>query len=257
MLNQIAIPKTLEDFIEARSRAITLYKQAVQLLDKCKNELDQAASYVYPAGNISTISMERFIKDVDRGLWRSAFDKTGFMQIMDAQARREFEDSLVKTPPDFTEGNIRSIFIDLFQGSEMLFKRGIVNVFHGLGNEYVTNRKEPFRVGRKVIMSYMTSTWGGYLSISTGYAKAREKINDIDRVIKVLDGKQHHPRWLESAVNAAFKVGEVYEDEYYQIKGFKNGNMHLIFKRQDLLDKANELISEYYNGSVVADARAA
>ena len=120
MLNQIAIPKTLEDFIEARSRAITLYKQAVQLLDKCKNELDQAASYVYPAGNISTISMERFIKDVDRGLWRSAFDKTGFMQIMDAQARREFEDSLVKTPPDFTEGNIRSIFIDLFQGSEKI-----------------------------------------------------------------------------------------------------------------------------------------
>ena len=48
-----------------------------------------------------------------------------------------------------------------------------------------------------------------------------------------------YARALECSINAAFKeIGPtgpyVYEDAYYQIKGFKNGNMHIFFKRADL-----------------------
>ena len=82
--------------------------------------------------------------------------------------------------------------------------------------------------------------------------RSEAKINDIDRVFKVLDGKSHIPRSLEMGINGALIDKKIYEDDYYRIKGFKNGNMHIEFKRQDLLDKANLMIHKYYKGRALA-----
>jgi len=49
----------------------------------------------------------------------------------------------------------------------------------------------------------------------------------------------------------------VFEDSYYRAKAFRNGNLHLEFKRSDLLDKLNEQIADYYTYDALPDARAA
>jgi hypothetical protein len=43
------------------------------------------------------------------------------------------------------------------------------------------------------------------------------------------------------------------EDEYFLIRSYKNGNAHLWFKRDDLVEKVNKLLGEYY-GEVIGDA---
>lgn len=53
------------------------------------------------------------------------------------------------------------------------------------------------------------------------------EINDIDRVIKKLDDKNHESNVLKVAIDNAWKDGEPYEDEYYLAVGYKVGTLHL------------------------------
>ena len=136
-----------------------------------------------------------------------------------------------------------------------MFRRGIVNVFRRLADKYKTNAAEPFKVGRKLVMEYMVDSWiNDKLIIRTGFGS--DHLNDIDRVIKTLDGKEFKPRSLESDMNAAFANTDPFEDDYYRARAFKNGNLHLEFKRLDLLEKLNEQIAEFYSDGALAGRRA-
>ena len=251
MFNNIAIPKNLQDFCKARVEVNKWINEA----QDCINHATEAVKGILPYDLPYTASLKespkRIMQEVDIRLWQRAFDLTGYAQIMDAQAQREFHNTLKTNPPEFNENNIRSIFLSAAQESEAMFKRGIVNVFKYLSNEYKANSKDPFVIGEKCIMRGMFSGWIGYLTLH--YGRAADQINDIDRVFKTLDGKQHHPRELETKINEAVKAGNDYEDDYFKIKAFKNGNMHLWFKRRDLLDKVNTIIAEWYGDHALAD----
>jgi hypothetical protein len=199
---------------------------------------------------------KRVRSELDCSMWRRAFDLTGFKQLMDAEAVNEFEKSLSPTPPEFTEANIRATFIELRLNACTMFRRGVVNVFRHLSDDYRTNASEPFRIGRKVIMSWMVDpSFRRGLCIRHGASS--DRLNDIDRVFQTLDGNEFQSRALESAMTAAFQEGEVFENAYYRAKGYKNGNLHVEFKRLDLLDKVNEEIAEFYAEGALPDARAA
>lgn len=257
--NNLVIPKTLRDYCETRERVLSLWRQGVKLINKAESEMQTVYSYGLNCDAKPRDDFESFRRDIDRKLWRTAFDKTGLMQLMDAQARTDFERDLHINPPEFTEDNIRSTFLTQMQSADDMFARGLVNVFLRLSDNYKTNSNEPFKVGKKAIMTYMIgASFRGGLEIGRGfYSRASDRLNDIDRVFKVLDGQQHHARSLETAMNAAFKEYEIYEDGYYRAKAFKNGNLHIQFKREDLLEKANKIISDYYNGQALAKDKAA
>ena len=254
IFQEIVIPKNLTDYCEARIKTVQLLTQS----HKCMNMASETIGAVCPYGvSVSARhgdTLERAIRNVDRSLWRRAFDLTGFNQVMDKQAHSEFNKSLEENPPEFNEDNVRTIFLSANQEAEEMFVRGLVNIFSELADRYKSH--SAFKINKKAIIGYMTTRWSGFTEVNR-YNDGQDKLNDVDRVIKVLAGEKYVPRQLESAINVAWKAGEVYEDEYYRAKGFKNGNMHLEFKRQDLLDKANKIISEYYDGNAIPKENAA
>lgn len=249
----VAVPKTLLDYIEGRDRVITLFRDAKRSVEAAVAEAKKIGTYLYPARGHIEASEKEFIRDLDRALWRQAFNHTGFFQLMDKEAHSDFDKSLSDNPPEFTEANVREIFLSLAQDSELMFRRGLVNVFLRLSREYRTNEKEPFKVGRKIVVGYLFQlSYGRGLQIRYG---SEATINDIDRVFKVLDGQKHQPRALELALNAAMKDGNLYEDDYFKVRAFKNGNGHIEFKRADLLEKANLLIHEHYKGRALGGGK--
>jgi hypothetical protein len=210
-----------------------------------KELLNAHGHYLMPHNGQLRDSAQRVQSELDASMWRRAFDLTGFKQLMDAQAVAEFEKSLSPNPPEFTEANIRSTFIDLHGKSREMFRRGVVNVFRNLSDDYKTNANEPFRIGRKLVMTYMANkAFGGGLELN--YGGSRDRLNDIDRVVRTLGGMKFTAGSLPISVNQSLKLGQVHECELYRAKGFKNGNMHFEFKRQDLLDLLNEQIAEHY-----------
>jgi hypothetical protein len=252
----VAVATTLNDLLEARDDALRLIADARRITDMAAKVLSPHGSFLLPRGATFSDDEKRVRSDLDCSMWRRAFDLTGFRQLMDQQAVAEFEKSLSPVSPEFTDANIRATFIDLRLKAGDMFRRGVFNVFRYLSDDYRTNQKEPFRIGRKVVMSGMISP-SFRSGLRIGYGYSADKLNDLDRVFKTLDEKPFLPRTLESAMCAAFEKGEVFEDTYYRARAFKNGNLHLEFKRLDLLDKVNEQIADFYADGALPDARAA
>lgn len=252
----VALPTTINDLLKARDDALRLIIDSRRLIDMAQETLAPFGSMLFPYNAQYSGDINGVRDELDRRMWRRAMDLTGFKQFMDAEAVSQFEKGLEKTPPEFTESNIRATFIDLRLRAKQLFQRGIVNVFCSLSAKYRTNAAEPFRVGPKMIMKAMVRTYSS-TGVTFRYGESGDKINDIDRIFKVLEEKPFVPRALESAMTYALESGQVFEDEYFRAKGFKNGNMHFEFKRLDLLEKVNEQIAEFYEGGALADARAA
>lgn len=252
---EIQIPATLFDLLTVRDDALRLIGDARRLTEKAQQLLAHHGRYLMPRGAMLPDDDAYIRRELNTSMWQRAFDLTGFKQLMDAQAVAEFEKSLSPNPPDFTEANIRATFIDLRLNASAMFRRGVFNVFRGLSDDYRTNEREPFRIGRKVVLSYMMrSSYGNDQGLYVR-SESSAKLNDIDRVFQTFDGKQFMSRSLESAMNAVFEKGEVYESDYYRAKAFKNGNMHLEFKRLDLLEKVNEEIAAFYADGALPDAR--
>lgn len=254
--NELALPTTLTDLLLARNEALRLIEDARRITEMARDVLAPLGPYLMPRGGQIPEDQQRVRCELDQSMWRRAFDLTGFKQLMDAEAVAAFERSLAPKTPEFTEANIRATFIDLQINADHMFRRGIFNVFRYLSDDYRTNASEPFRIGRKVVMSWMVGpSFRKGMQIKYGWAA--DKLNDLDRVFQTLDGKPFQARSLEMAMTAAFEEGAVFENELYRAKAFKNGNMHLEFKRQDLLDKVNEQIAEFYADGALPDARAA
>lgn len=246
---QLALPTTLTDLLNARETALRLHHDARTLTDKAKATLDAVGTHLMPNSAQFRDYESNVIAELDCSLWRRAFDLTGFKQLMDAEAVAEFERSLSPKPPEFTDSNIRATLIDLHSKAGEMFRRGIVNVFRRLSDDYKTNSNEPFRIGRKAVMTYMVKP-AFNRGLQVDYGLAGSRLNDIDRIIKTLDKKHFKPREFEYAINVALEKSEAFEDAYYRVKGFKNGNLHIEFKREDLLDGLNDQIAQHYGNAL-------
>lgn len=248
---QIAEQQNVEDYEASCEKMINMIEQAYQLLAAAK-EIEQQSipNSLASELDIKLPSIERVKHQIWRQAWRQAFDKTGLSQMMDRQAIADFDKALAKEPPEFTEANVRATFIEMSSKADKMFQRGVVDVFRNLAGRYRTHSNEPFKIPQKIIMRYMVSPVMRNFSIQHGMAS--DRVNDIDRVIKTLDGKRHEPRALEAEMNRQWCHADVFENEYYIAKPHKNNNLHLTFKRQDLLDRMNDLISDYYGSHTLA-----
>lgn len=253
----LIIPKTLVDYCSTREQVLEKMFEAYRMVGACKDALEQLGQYLFPHEYDCRFSEEGFRVELDKLLWRRAFDYTGFMQLMDREAKSTFLADVDRNPPEFNVQNIRSTFLSISQQADTLFARGLVNVFLRLSERHRSNTKEPFKVNRKAVLTCMVEKDWRKPTVMVSYRSyASEQLNDVDRVFKILDGKKHVPRELEHACNVAFSDvgnGNRYSDDYYLIHGFFNGNMHITFRRADLLDKANKVIGDYYKGNALAD----
>lgn len=250
---ELSLPTTLTDLLRARDDALRLIGDARATMKLASDVLAPHGRYLMPPSMQLREDPEKTQHTLDESMWRRAFDLTGFKQLMDAQAVAEFERSLKPRPPAFTEANIRSTFIALQGESREMFRRGVVNVFRYLSDDYKTNSSEPFRIGRKIIMEYMV--WANFgTGLQIRYGGPDDRLNDIDRVFQTLDEKKFQPGAMCSALNTSFKAGQLHECDTYRARAFKNGNLHLEFKRLDLLEKVNEQIAEHY-ANTLPDAR--
>jgi len=248
----VAVQKSMRDYCDAREKIIMMLADYYKQGERTNDELKRYTRYGLHRESMPRNGINETIKDIDRSFWREAFERTGFMQLMDAESRKRFDKDIAENPPEFNMQNIRSTFIDLTNNAEQMFNDGIVNVFRRLSGHYKTN--DIFKVGEKIIIECaIESGWSRGKQLR--YGRSEDELNDIDRALKVLDGKKHNPRELSCAMNTSFQNGDVYECDYIKARAFKNGNLHLWFKRADLLEKINLIIAKHYNGSTISKGR--
>lgn len=196
-------------------------------------------------------------KEVDRRCWSHLMKSLGFDRLLDAQARTEFEASLRTDPAPFTSEACSATFGNIWENRRELYLRGIATVFAKLDRRFRSH--DGFKIGARLIIESALSDGGSYWS----RYERRDALHDVERVFLEMDGKP--PVNWDGGIAGRITSERrgratpfVIEGDYFRVRVFGNGNLHLWFERKDLLLKVNRLLAEYYGeaigeGSDVAD----
>jgi hypothetical protein len=212
-------------------------------------------------------------KLLGNGAWANIVKMSELERLMDNEAKEELRAQMAYVPdkvdvrgqiinqkemekglPPITVDNVYATLEKFFGDAGMIFCRGIANVFSKLDRRFKSH--DGFKIGSRIILTYV---FDGYGYLNSG--AIRDKLIDVERVFSVLDG--HSEGSFQSALDqlsmrkvrgAAGGAQSEHETPYFRIRAFKNGNAHLWFSRNDLVEKVNKLLAEYY-GEVIADGK--
>lgn len=203
--------------------------------------------------------LEYAIRRVDAKCWDFLLAQSGLWSFMDATTREAWNKSIDEDEfPLLTRENITATFAKLYDERGAMFEQGVIALFRNLSWAYKTN--QPVKLGKRIVVKYVveknvyarrSETYG----ISHGGAN---KLDDIIRVMSILDGKpepDHRNGAYHTANNVRFarEGGTMQLDlEYMHVRGFKNGNAHVTFKRLDLVDGLNRIIAKHFPNALPA-----
>lgn len=194
--------------------------------------------------------------EIDRRCWSGLMDRLGAEALMDRQAKQEFRDSLRAAPPEFTEENCKATFGHLWENRRALFLRGIANTFSALDRRFRSH--DGFKIGARIIIeraldtSFNAAHWHNY--------NRRDTFEDVEKLLYELDGKPapgsiiDGPRSMVDSMRdlQTRDLPTVLQGDYFRVRAFRNGNLHIWFERDDLLEQVNRLLAEYY-GEALGD----
>jgi predicted RNA methylase len=253
---------SIEELCGHRARALDLYAQAFDLIEQARNAHARAAtgkSHIasFPVQELRWFddrSRASFIKqiraDLDRDVWQGLILNTPIAGLMDAEARENFERSVRDDPPEVTAETVYATMSNLIGDAELIFRRGLVNVFSRLQRRYRSH--DGFKIGDRLILTSAMRVYDMFVSLNRD-----DQLIDLDRVMHVLDHQAapHHTAGLVGAIREATHERPTRwqaETAYFHAKWHRNGNLHLRFKRADLVREANRLIAEHFGQTIGA-----
>ncbi|ENF6403736.1 TPA: DUF4942 domain-containing protein [Klebsiella variicola] len=265
--SELICSTSIERIVTGRDTALKQIEQLIQQLDAISQLTSEigggtAQDWAMKAGHHYDSWMTEKVdkalpavtRNIDRSIWRNLMLKSGMMALMDAQARDQWHKNLEEGDlPAISEANILSTFEQLHLNKMDVFERGIINVFKGLSWDYKTN--SPCSFGKKIIVNNLVShnRWG--FSLNWGWR--RDQLADLERMLFLLDGKpipdnrgDVTTRLMEHIRDNPSK--DAYEDDFFRISYFQKGTAHIIFKRSDLTEKMNDIVTKHYPGMLAS-----
>lgn len=218
---------------------------------------------------------ERYLRTarrlIDVSVWSHVIDVAGIERLMDKQAKDELRDQMRYIPertgrdgsiinqeeidkmlPPVSAANIYATLERFQNDAEMIFRRGIVNVFSKLDRRFRSH--DGFKVGARMILNYIVDRDGWFRS----YGDNADLLRDVERTFLVLDGKTERSHYgsiimqIDRERRNHRPAQSEHVGDYFKIRIFKNGNAHLWFTRKDLVTKVNRILADHY-GEVIPD----
>lgn len=263
-MNEIVPRATLADIERRRNEALALFAEADAMDQAAADKRGEAARALRAAAPLSDgLLPQHMLREiegnrhkVDAQIWSSVVKMTDLDRYMDKKAKDDLRQSLLTDPPEFTEDNAVATLQGFMAEAGMIFRRGIAEMFSDLDRRFRSH--SGWKIGSRVILTYVFNDFGWW----NHYRNHRDTLQDIERTFLVLDGRKAGDEYsgIVGEIEQARRDGcygarqtEV-ESEFYKVRIFKNGNVHLWFKRDDLVRKANRMIGEYY-GEVIPEER--
>lgn len=187
-----------------------------------------------------------------RAAWAALVDKLDIRKLMSSDAQRKLNDQLdgysrysSEKPPDLppiTADNIMAVLTDMIGRSGEFLEEKIREEY-----AYFKPRRERLatdnanRLAEKIIVSYaVEKSWRNSWDIRHSSA---DHYRALDSIMHMLDGAGISEKYdgdLVSAIRSADITGKG-ESKYFKFACFLNGNLHLRFKRLDLLALFNQV----------------
>lgn len=208
--------------------------------------------------NVNSARAE-FIRLHRRDAWMQVFEKMQFRKWLDKKQTEEFIRDIARSSDiQFTKENINGTLENVFLQRKKLFQKSVANVFDELCRHFKGNgssegwkTNDSYKVNRKLIFPYGCKF--GHedydRTFSLSYRGDIYIYYDLDRILCVLDGKDFETcRTIGAAMDNAFKcLGKVgasafyneCQSEFFDIKFWKKGTVHLKFRDEKLWERFN------------------
>jgi hypothetical protein len=256
--------KSLPDLAETYLRNVEKIKQAYIMLQEAREELnlDFSGSSYYSHVEVLTAdreyspqtACEKVITRIKQTAWKHAFDRLGVRKVLSVKRMEEYdkvfsgegEDEL----PEFTYQNVSEHFAGLMNTAQVYLKEAVVEAYDYLRpgadsrswhKAKKTNMKHGrYALGKKIILQNLIDTSLDRYYVNR-YCGRDNGLISVDRVFHSLDGKMDSNSYKSDLVDAINTSNGTGETEYFKFKACKNGNLHIEFKRMDLVSKLNQL----------------
>jgi hypothetical protein len=243
------------------ARKARVYMNANDIKGDHRSEHNYGSILAMALGNVNTARAE-FARKHRRDAWFRVFEQMQFRKWLDKKQTEEFLRDVERNGNiPFTADNIKSTLENVILQRRKLFQQSCANVFDelckffkGNGNHtegWKTN--DSYKVNEKLIFPWgchFDSQYCEKFELSYGYNSSVIDIyHDLDRVLCVLDGEDFDKcHTIGKALNTAFdRLGyhvkapfnNTTESQYFEIKFWKKGTVHLKFKRREIWEAFN------------------
>lgn len=188
---------------------------------------------------------DRSLEDVRRQVWRSIVERLEVRRMMSIERWKQLDQELDKGDlPELTVESAEAMARGFAGNLREMLEEAIGEVFEWLRpprSEY--KRNSELEIGPRVVLRYVVEpSWGGNrVDVNHRY---RQELIALENVFSALDGRGQVTKNYVSAIEGELKKlrpGERGETEYFEFRGYANRNLHLRFKRLDLLAKFNAI----------------
>ena len=252
---QLANKRTVEQLVAAYTSANAKIEQGYALLAEAQLELCNAFGEHY--GDFDTVDPHNHYgvigikKSVKRGAWKAIINRLEIRKLLSTKRADELDKQLENSGamPEINDAAIFDIMTGLLNQSGDFAKEAVKEVFDFLrpgasdnqhSKRYVTNQKNGrFEIGKKVILGYMVEnnfSRGNGMRVRYG---CDNRLRALDRVFHLLDGKGVPEGYMSPLIDA-INTG-LSETDYFEFQVYQNMNLHIKFKRMDLVDKLNQI----------------
>ncbi|GMV18358.1 MAG: hypothetical protein AMXMBFR56_65820 [Polyangiaceae bacterium] len=188
------------------------------------------------------------LEQLKRDIWSILVDRLEVQRMLSVARSKQLNEQLERGElPDITVENVFAFAQGFIDNLDEMLGEAVEEVFNflrpgGRAAEYKTNSQ--LEVPRRVILTWMVDTWGyGSHLFHVSYDRAESQLRALENVFSALDGQgsiaKTHKGRLVDAINQS-PDGKA-ETEYFKVVCYRNRNLHLEFKRLDLLEKFNRL----------------
>lgn len=202
---------------------------------------------------------EDMIDNIKRGIWYEIIKILELNKYVTEKKWKEINENIKNNDiPEITVANIYDLIETFVQNQEEMFTDLVKEAFETLyldinyayDENYVTNEKRLKGIGDKVILTNKVErSWLGSGKFEVHNYREQE-LTVVDKVFHILDRKtlpDSYQSPLIDAINTS-KSGSG-ETEYFIFRAYDNGNLHLKFKRLDLLQA---LVYRAQNNQILA-----
>jgi len=247
---EVAKQSTLEQKVEKRDHDAKTMLEIIRLAKtlSCRTS-DFAEKLRYPE-YIDERDIEQLRKSLDAEYWHEFFQQNQVEKYLTSSDAEKMYAEVDENPIAFNSVNANNMLASFIGSKEATAMNMVKKIYKELTNAFFrksgSNNIER-RIQKNVPMSLRLSIFCCYSDGLPSYVSESNSkfslISDLERACYLVDGKLQPDvqKSVTSLTTEVLRKGEQFVDApYFKFKIFKNGNIKLDFKSQEVLDKLNK-----------------
>lgn len=190
--------------------------------------------------------------------WGYVFNKTKVGEVTTSNFQKKFFEYQKQTEHlAFTEENIYEVLYNFMENKNEILNECLLSVFDRATAYHEKNKvhtegwktNKSYRVNSKIIVPWGISHENRYFGWQMNYyGNSSDFYRDLDKVCCMLSGKKYNQiNSLYDTMNSRCSLinrgvvdyTEKFDSEFFTIRVYKKGTVHLVFRDEDLCDKLN------------------